>query len=49
MEIFYGRIPSGEVKQEQLPYHGLQQDAYQLTIALKKELGTAWREPFSEL
>ena len=49
MEAFSGKIPTGEVKQDQLPFKELQQDAYRLTIALKKELGVAWREPFGEL
>jgi hypothetical protein len=49
MQAFATEIPHGEVKQEQLPFKELQQEAYRLTIALKKELGVAWREPFGEL
>ena len=47
MQSFAPLIPSEDAPQ--LPLKELQQPAYQLTIALKKELLRSWKEPFSEL
>ena len=49
MELFSSNIPTGLVQENQLPLVSLQQPAYQLTIALKRELGIAWQDPFGEL
>lgn len=47
MEKFAKEIP--ETEPPELPVKDLRQPAYRLTLELKKELGAAWREPFSEL
>jgi hypothetical protein len=49
MKTFAPGVPAGQVTQKDLPLVSLQQPAYRLTLALKEELGTAWRKPFSEL
>jgi hypothetical protein len=49
MESFSSSIPTGLGQEDQLPLVSLQQPAYKLTIALKRELGIAWRDPFGEL
>ena len=49
MQTFAPGIPRGPMAQKDLPLVSLQQPAYKLTVALKEELGTAWRSPFSEL
>ena len=46
MQDFAPLVPSGD---PHLPLEELQQPAYKLTIALKKELLRSWKEPFSEL
>lgn len=40
-------IPKGEPAT--LPVESLEQPAYRLTLALKKELGESWKKPFGEL
>lgn len=47
MQFFSGQVPSGN--EPDLPCEELEQPAYRLTIALKKELLRSWKEPFSEL
>ena len=47
MENFTRYIPKKEVNE--LPVKGLENAAYELTIALKEELGLSWKEPFHEL
>jgi hypothetical protein len=49
MESFIKMVPNRPVEQSELPFKSLQQPAYQLTLALKQELGEAWRQPFAEL
>lgn len=49
MESFSYNVPTGSVQKEQLPLISLQKPAYELTIALKRELGIAWQNPFGEL
>jgi hypothetical protein len=49
MESFAGEVPSSLIEQGMLPLQSLQQPAYRLTLALKEELGVAWRTPFGEL
>jgi len=50
MQAFSSNVPKEPIDPaNDLPMKSLQQPAYRLTIALKKELGEAWRNPFSEL
>ena len=48
---FFSRdhLPKGIVAQGELPFKAMKDPAYQLTLALKAELGHAWQKPFSEL
>ena len=50
MQVFSAHVPKEPLDSSaQLPMKSLEQPAYRLTIELKKELGQAWRDPFSEL
>ncbi len=52
MEEFSSLVPSGpivELRHLTFPLKELKQPAYNLTIALKKELLSSWKDPFSEL
>jgi len=49
MESFLSVVPKSSVEKENLPILAMQQPAYRLTVALKEELGKAWRTPFGEL
>ncbi|WP_433766346.1 hypothetical protein [Pseudomonas putida] len=49
MELFFSKVPDGAVGQGELPFSSMEQPAYQLTLALKQELGIAWKTPFGEL
>ncbi len=52
MEEFSRLVPSGstiELNQIEFPRKELQQPAYNLTIALKQDLLSSWKDPFSEL
>jgi len=49
MEQFSASVPSGAIQSSELPLISMRDPAYALTIALKEELGLAWKEPFGEL
>ncbi len=47
LEKFTGFIPNRKVKK--FPIEKLDNGAYELTLALKQDLGRSWKEPFHEL
>jgi hypothetical protein len=47
MQVFAKKVPNFDPSA--LPLSSLQTPAYQLTIAMRNELGESWTKPFSEL
>jgi hypothetical protein len=49
MIAFSAFVLKRPLNESDLPQTAMQQPAYQLTLALKEELGRAWQKPFEEL